>query len=245
MKVLLDTGVTGCKNIGDQALLEYTRNLFPNDEVRWIKANKLNVIPDIMRCDLYYFVSGGLLKNQQPVLAIRKILAVAFAKIARKKICVGTQTIFLNGFLRALFVIAFKGLLVNCRDKLSLNDSLDLGLNAVFKKDPLIKKRTVNAKDYIAVDSRYKIYGKKISQKVNSLIKRFMENGEKIILVPTMHTNERPERIAKFFSEAKFAICASYHAVVFSFNGGCPRILFTNEYWRPYMERKLQGLCYR
>jgi polysaccharide pyruvyl transferase WcaK-like protein len=244
MKVLLDTGVTGCKNIGDQALLEYAQKLFPNDEVQWIKASKLNALPDIMNCDLYYFVSGGLLKNQQPVLTIRKILSVAFARISRKKIYIGTQTVFLKGFLKALFVLAFKGLPINCRDKLSLQDCLDAGLLAKFKKDPLIKKYNVKARDYIAVDSRYTNYGEEVVKKVNALIKRLREQGEKIVYVPTMHTNERPERIAKFFSEAKLAICASYHAVVFSFNGGCPRILFINEYWRPYMERKLQGLCY-
>lgn len=242
MRVLLDSGVTKNGNIGDKALLDVTMNRFSQHNLSWVSADKLNVLRALIGCQVYVFCSGGLLKNQEPVLLARKLFAVALARLMRKKVIVDTQTVFLTGLWRILFKMIFRGMVVQCRDSISLRIVQRLGLKARLKRELLLKHpgKKQRLKRYIAVDTRYRYYNAEARQIVERLLEKY--KGFKIVYIPTMHTAENWRKIAKLFKEAQFSICASYHAVVFSVNGGHSAFFVVDAFWGDYYKVKLRGL---
>lgn len=231
-RVLLDSGVTKNHNIGEIALLEVTRSRFKHHDVTVVNADQINILKNLIKCNVYVFVSGGLLKNAEPKFLARKLLAVAVARLLRKQIFIDTQTVFLNGFWRLMFKMVFKGLPLLCRDKYSLQDSWNLGLTAVLKKELLLKP-------YVAVDTRFCQYGEEVVNFVNNLL---LNCSLPKVDVPTMHTNKEWREVAEQFSNASFSVCASYHALVFSLNGFHSVLFITNQEWKDYYQYKLAGI---
>lgn len=242
-RVLLDSGVSKCRNVGDLALLNYTKKLFQGNKIQVLKADDYNFISAVLHCEIYYFVAGGLLKNEEPLYALRKIMAIMWARILRKKVFVDSQTVYLRGFLKALFILALKGHWLFVRDPISLKDCLSWGLNAVLVKDPLIKVKWESPKPFLTVDSRFKTYDQDVKDSVAEMIKYFSAFlGLKVRFVPTIHTAEDPDRIAKLFGESALSICASFHGYVWALNGGHVAVFVCGQKWKRYYQRKLAGV---
>lgn len=238
-RVLLDSGVTWVRNIGDRALLEEALTRYPN--ASWIRADKQNIVKEVLQCDVYVMVSGGLLKDLEPKYFRRKLYAVFLARLFHKEIIIETQTVFLKGFYRALFKLVFYGLTIYCRDMYSLADVKALGLKAEFKPEPLLKKQTFKKRNYFAVDSRVFHYPE-LTRNVLRFTRSFRKQGYKIKIAPTMHTDLTPEQVQRIFGEATLSVCCSYHAVVFSRNADALHSFVCSPFWEEYQFRKLSGI---
>lgn len=231
-KTLLDSGVTGLRNIGDQALLDLTLKKYPGATVlkadfplhkkyRWNPRNWLHYLQAIVKANHIHIVSGGLFKNSGKIYVLRKYLTVFLAKTLRKKISVGTQTFCLKGHLRILFKMLFRNIKVPTRDHYSLKDLQDLKIESVFEEDLTIyRNRKHESNPIILIDSR--------------LLSKF-----KIKVVPTMHTDKTWVELEKAVQEAKFVLSNSFHLAILASNNRVPCVVvYNSEYYR----RKLSEL---
>lgn len=245
MHVVLDSGVSNVKNMGDLFLLDITRLLFGDVRFTVLFADCFNIVFSIMRCDLYYFVAGGLLKDcAEKRLMLRKLFAVFLARIFMKPIYVDSQTVFLHGFYRALFKFVFLGLPFRVRDKYSLRDCWDLGLTTVLKGSQCFNKKDFGRNFFIAVDGRFKYLDSEVRSefcKVVSQVSKFFDVP--VLVVPTIFTDVDWREIEYLFGSALFAVTCSYHASEFCYCHGVDYIFVNGGKFKDYANRKVSVLC--
>ena len=236
---LLDSGVTVDRNIGDKALLALTLERFPNAEV--LNADDpfhpltlqkiLCFLRKILKANLIVIVSGGLFKRKGKLFSLRKIVTVGIARVLHKKIVVETQTFFLNGLLRILFKITFKGLTVPARDKFSLLELRQLGIATYRQDDLLLNSSQSNRKlSGVVVDSRCFD-----NPKIKSFLRNYLPQLKgSYTIVPTIHTDKHWRIIKEKFASSESVVCCSFHAAVFALESlPSNRILcvFDSEYY--------------
>ena len=224
MRIVLDSGVSDCRNIGDHAILDVTQtrlqkhtlHIFDADTL--FKPTKLHpflFLKALVQCDLYYLVSGGLFKHTGYLYIYRKLVALMLARCFRKQIYIDTQTVFLRGFTRILFKLCCQGLCIHCRDHYSIQECQLLGLRATFKPDLLITHRTTQHVNRVVCDNRYP------------------HPHPSWLIVPIIHTNLDWRIVRHLFESASHAYCASFHSAVFATNTGVKTTVYVeNEYYQ-------------
>ena len=248
--ILIDSGVSGNRDVGDNAILDLTINhLVRFDTVcvleadfPWAKRFRSRLLQNLLflfkitvKCDRLWICSGGLFKHKGWAFILRKLIVVAIARFFRKPIYVDAQTVYLKGFWKALFKLVFRGLTINCRDDFSLLECKTLGLKCKRKEDIVFKKplRGKTIQGRVVVDGRYKFSPPVVKEFVEKWISKNVRNHKNLIEVPTIQTSLDWRKIEKTFQTAEIAICVSFHAAVFAYNAGVKRIIcvYNDEYY--------------
>lgn len=248
--ILVDSGISENKDIGDIAILDITLNhLTKFDTVYileadfpWAKRFRNRLLQNFfflfkitVKCNRLWICSGGLFKHRGALFILRKMIVVAIARLFRKPVYIDSQTIYLKGFWRALFKIIFRNLTINCRDNFSLLECKALGLKCKRKEDIVFKKplkgKVIPGR--IVIDSRYRFLSPAIREFVKKWISQNAKDNENLIEVPTIHTDMDWREVEKTFEKAEKAICVSFHAAVFAHNAGVKKIIcvYDNEYY--------------
>lgn len=243
-RVVLDSGVTSCGNIGDLALLDDALTRFRGCSVRVLRADKLNVLSAILWCDAYVFVSGGLLKDcAGKRFMLRKLVAVFLARLFRKRVFVDSQTVFLHGFWRVLFKLVFSGLRFVVRDRYSFVDCSALGLDCCFMRDRMFRRSDFEKHDVIVVDSRFRYMDKPLRDLFYEAVSDLScKVGLPVLVVPTMFSPVGWREVAYLFGSARYVVTCSFHGLVFGLNGGAVVYFVGGGFWCDYYLVKLSGV---
>lgn len=211
-----------------------TLSFFRGHERRFVFADNWNILKPILWCDKYIFVSGGLIKDcAEKRFMFRKLLAVLLARLFHKKIEIGTQTIFLHGFYRALFKLIFYGLIVKTRDYYSFVDVKNLGLDSVMREDLLIGEKHLLKDNYIAIDMRLFNLGLK-----NKIPKR----NKFSLVVETNNSFMSSKQTEILFGCADIVYSGSFHGCIFGLNGGAKVYFIPDKIYGEYELRKISAL---
>jgi polysaccharide pyruvyl transferase WcaK-like protein len=254
--ILVDTGLTENRNMGDQAILHYTRKQlkkrykepldflaadYPLHRKYRKSENFLKFIKTVAATKIIYLTCGGIFKDSQKILVYRKFFLVLLAKIFRKKIIVDSQTIDLKGFNRILFKILFNNILVNCRDHFSLKECQKLNLKCKYKDDITLYKppeKELSLSPYAVIDSRFikehvgVYHSQKLKEEYKKLAAEIHKNFKHVIYTKTAHSPEH-WRITKMQIEnADLNVTCSFHSAIFSSNNNVKTIcLYSCDYY--------------
>lgn len=242
--ILLDSGISHNKDLGDNALLEKTIEKLGDQPYEVLEADIpffprqkrlyriLEFLNKILRCRKYYVVVGGIFHNSSGRRYLgRRFLAIALIRLLGKPVIVDTQTVYLRGSWRLLFKMLFRGLTVPARDLYTYRELQQLNVATYIKGDPLIEncnstKSKSGNHQLIVIDRRFQFRSYKLVDKMLEVLDEVKGSKVRIRYVPTINTDLHWRTMEKCFGNADIALCCSFHAAIFALNQGAETYCF-------------------
>lgn len=240
LRVLLDSGVSENLNVGDLALFDEAKGLFSGCELKVLGAGSFKITSSLRWCEMYFMVSGGLLKScAEKRFMIRKLYAVLLARLLGKKVFVDSQTVYLSGFWMAVFKLVFYRLPFLVRDSYSLADCN--GMKCLLGYEPMLKKANFNKQNIIVVDNR--LFNLQVDlgflyKLVDGLVYKFKCE---VKIVDTAGVSDWAS-VMRRFGSAEYVVSGSYHGCVFGVNGNATVFYLSDRVFGDYTKRKLSIL---